>query len=429
MAPISPKLALAYFTELSAGCAVPLALDDLLHMVHLRRHNHVVIGDIALRCYKNKSKWGYDERDIRRAARELADFRLDVDDVVEVQLPAYRERDEQGPEDWGRADWRQTIASWMFWQARDKHQEGRPYEEWDDRWKRIGASGLPGELTWDEFIAARSAERLRQNIANTQPLELMTYSGGTLFLPRAYAELLDRWEQVEEDLVAQARVCRDCAVQGPRWGGWRTPSPLGYVTLCPPCSGAAFQRYTGHLRGVLYDTPRVRGTRADDYLCRLCAETRAAAWDHCHDHGFLRGPLCGSCNTFEGKSSPRYFLDDKEGAALHLLECRGCLERRTLPVRYHVAIVHKHLEATEGHRRRGRRCTRRPSIRHVELAHGTHRFELECWWHSETWTKDVAVPETVALVRDFVDQALAAAQPDTVVPAARAAVSGTATPA
>ncbi|MFC8095376.1 hypothetical protein [Streptomyces sp. NPDC057301] len=56
----------------------------------------------------------------------------------------------------------------------------------------------------------------------------------------------------------------------------------------------------------------------------------------------------------------------------------------------------------------------------MELAHGTHNFELECWWHSQKWTKHVTVPETVALVRDFVDQALAAAQQDAVVPTARA---------
>jgi hypothetical protein len=198
--------------------------------------------------------------------------------------------------------------------------------------------------------------------------------------------------------------------------------------LCPPCSGAAFQRYTGHLRGVLYDSPRVRGTRADDYLCRLCAETRAAAWDHCHDHGFLRGPLCGSCNTFEGKGSPRSFLERQEGAVLHLLECRGCLERRNLPGRYHVALAQKHLEATERHRHRGRRCRRQTWVRHVELAHGAHRFELECWWHSETWTMDVTVPETVALVRDLVERRLAAPQPDVVVLAARAA-SDTTSPA
>lgn len=428
MAQISPKLAHTYFTELAAGSAVPLDLDDLLRMMDLRRHNHVVIGDIALRCYKNKSKWTYDERDVRRAAQAFADFRLDVDDVVEVQLPAYRDLGDQDSEDRGRADWRQRIASWLYWQARHKHQKERPPEKWDDRWTRIGTRGLPGTLAWDEFVAARTVDRVRANIANTRPLELMTYSSRSLFLPRAYAELLDRWEQVEENLVARARTCKSCAAQGPRWGGWRTQSPLGYVTLCPPCSGAAFQRYTGRLDGVLYDSPRVRGTRAADYLCLLCAETRAAAWDHCHDHGYLRGPLCGSCNTFEGKTSPRNFLEDKEEAVLHLLKCRGCLERRTLPGRYHIAIVQKHLEATEHHRLRSRRCKRRPSAQHMELAHGAHRFDVECWRHSHTWTKNVTVPETAVLVRDFVDQALAAAQPDAVVPAARAA-SETAAPA
>ncbi|MFD0007133.1 endonuclease domain-containing protein [Streptomyces sp. NPDC127178] len=416
MAQISPKLAHTYFTDISAGSPLPLDLDDLLHMVHLHRHNHVVIGDIALRCYKNKSKWTYDERDIRRAAQGFADFRLDIDDVVEVQLPAYRDHAEKDPEDRGRADWRRQSASWLFWQARQKHQEGRPYEEGDDSWKRIGADGLPGTLTWDEFAAACSGARL----ANTRPLELMTFSGGSLFVPKSYAELLDRWEHVEEDLVAQARTCKGCAAQGPRWGAWRTKSPHGYVTLCPPCAGATFQRYTGHLRGVLYDSPRVRRTRADDYLCRMCAQTRAAAWDHCHAHGLVRGPLCGSCNTLEGKSSPHSFLE-QEGTVQHLLECSGCLERRTLPGRYHVAIAQKHLEATERHRHRSRRCQRRTRARHVELAHGAHHFELECWRHSATWTKNVMVPETAALVRNFVDHALAAAQPDVALPAARTA--------
>lgn len=64
--------------------------------------------------------------------------------------------------------------------------------------------------------------------------------------------------------------------------------------------------------------------------------------------------MCGSCNTFEGKSTPRHFLEDKEGAALHLLECRGCPEGQTPPGRYHVGIVQKHLEASERHRHRSR---------------------------------------------------------------------------
>ncbi|WP_327378969.1 hypothetical protein OG393_34265 (plasmid) [Streptomyces sp. NBC_01216] len=188
MAQISPRLARTYFAEISAGSALPLDLDDLVHMVQLRQHGHVVIGDIAIRCYKNRSKWTYDERDIRRAAQAFADFRVDLGDVVEFQVPPFRERADQDLEERGRADWREKIASWMYWDARQQHQEQRHYEEWNDSWQRIGARGLPGDLTWEEFTAAYSDRR--QNIANTRPLELMTCSGGSLFLPRAYAELL-----------------------------------------------------------------------------------------------------------------------------------------------------------------------------------------------------------------------------------------------
>ncbi|MGV9761469.1 endonuclease domain-containing protein [Streptomyces tricolor] len=26
----------------------------------------------------------------------------------------------------------------------------------------------------------------------------------------------------------------------------------------------------------------------------MCRESPAAAWDHCHDHGYVRGPLTGA---------------------------------------------------------------------------------------------------------------------------------------
>ncbi|WP_405827504.1 endonuclease domain-containing protein [Streptomyces sp. NBC_00105] len=184
-----------------------------------------------------------------------------------------------------------------------------------------------------------------------------------------------------EELVGRARICSHCRAQGPRSGAWRTPSPLGYVTLCPPCSGATFQQYTGHLHGVLYASARTRSTRADGYLCRMSAETRASVWDHCHDHGYVPGPLCASGNTYEGKSSAHSFLRDQEGSALHLLQCRGCLERRTLPARYHAALARMHLKATERHSIRSRRCRREPYVEDVELDRGAYRFELSCWWH------------------------------------------------
>lgn len=175
--------------------------------------------------------------------------------------------------------------SQMFYQARRKAHDGCPYEERDNSWKQIGANGLPGDLTWEEFVAASSRYRHSQNMAGTRPLELLIWSGENWLLPRAYVELLDRWAQREEDLADRARICSTCGSQGPYWGGWRTSTIKSYVTRCPPCSGAAFRPYTGHLRGVQYEWARRRGTRADDYLCRLCKKSQASASDHCHEHG------------------------------------------------------------------------------------------------------------------------------------------------
>ncbi|WPB90734.1 endonuclease domain-containing protein [Streptomyces malaysiensis] len=274
-----------------------------------------------MRCYKHKARWAYDERDIRAAGRALADMEVRLDDVVDVQLPAYRDIPERDPEKWHRPNWRRRLVSWMYVRGRNKLlQEGRHYDAWGS-WRDIGANGLPGELAWEQFVVSSSSHRHLQNIDGTRPLQLLTWSGENWLLPRAYADLLYRWERREEELVTRARLCSSCGEQGPYWGGWRTPTTAGYVTRCPPCSGAAFQPYTDHLRGVQYETLRRRGTRADDYLCRLCKASQASAWDHCHAHGHVRGPLRGSCNTRESKATPHYFLQ-LEGA-LHLLERRA----------------------------------------------------------------------------------------------------------
>nr|BAU77545.1 hypothetical protein SAVERM_2p101 [Streptomyces avermitilis MA-4680 = NBRC 14893] len=58
-----------------------------------------------MRCYKHKARWTYDERDIRAADRTFAELDLDLDDAVDVQLPAYRDAPERDPEEWHRPDW------------------------------------------------------------------------------------------------------------------------------------------------------------------------------------------------------------------------------------------------------------------------------------------------------------------------------------
>jgi hypothetical protein len=123
--------------------------------------------------------------------------------------------------------------------------------------------------------------------------------------------------------------------------------------------------------------------------------------------------LVGVVEDDEGPSSRRawtllrghYFLQ-LEGGALHLLECRGCREQRTLARRFHLDVVRAHLEENE----RPGRCGKQPYVREGEHTHGVHRFRLECsgWYSTGKRTKDVTAFEVTALVRVFVDAVLAA---------------------
>ena len=36
---------------------------------------------------------------------------------------------------------------------------------------------------------------------------------------------------------------------------------------------------------------------ASRFMCGACLSERAQVWDHCHTHGFVRAPLCNTCNS------------------------------------------------------------------------------------------------------------------------------------
>ncbi|MFI6658163.1 endonuclease domain-containing protein [Streptomyces sp. NPDC050523] len=421
---ISPQLARDILADLTTDCGLPLDAGELIPgKGEFLVHGHVFVGDIAVRGYKDKGRWKYDDRDIRRAGQALAAVTFDAADVVNARVPDRRYfEDRESFDDWSRADWRRTLNYWIYAAARRARWleigaavpiAASPTDDFDvfdpeittaldtDVWSsryEIGPHGLPGELTFEDLVSLYG----ERTIAGTRPLRLLARSGKRWVLPRVYAEMLDRWQERDRSLAEQAQICTGCRRQGSRWA-WRTTTASGYVTLCPACSGEAFQAYTGHLRGVAYSSLR-RTHRADDYLCCLCRESRASIWDHCHEHGHIRGPVCASCNTFEGKGVS--FLR-RDGSVQHLLECRGCREARTLPRRFHVDVVLEHLEDVERHGR----CRRRPHAYRSEYVHGVHHITLYCHGHASTskWTKEVSVAEAADVVRGFVDRTLSSA--------------------
>jgi hypothetical protein len=390
---MSPKLARSTLVELTQDCVIPIHPADLTMRGVFVRHGYVLVGDVALRGFKSKGSWGFDERDVRRAAQALMDLAVDVQDLVKVELPERQSGSDPGDWYW-RTDWRRDIRRWMYNAA--VHQaaldrRSRPPESYSRR--DLGPNGLPHGLTLTQFN-----ERAGDNtVATTKPLSLLSWSGEHWMLPRAYRDLLDRWEKLEKELRATARLCSSCGEQGPDNRDWRTPGTTEYVTVCPPCSASSHPAYAGHLHGVTYAS--LRSThRASDYLCRLCKGCRASVWDHCHDHGYVRGPLCARCNGAEG--SGRRFLD-RDGSVLHLLQCSACHRERTLPRRYQDDVAAAHLEATERHGR----CNGRPYIQNITLTDdGSTKFTISCHTHyTRKWTRELNPAEIADLVRKFLD--------------------------
>ncbi|MFD9339934.1 zeta toxin family protein [Streptomyces sp. NPDC060028] len=189
-------------------------------MVRARQEQQRSSGQSRSAGYKYKARWTYDERDIRRTGQAFAEMRLDLDDVVDVQLPAYRDFAGSDPEEWQRVDWRRRLVSWMFGLARHKVQDGIPFDEWNDSWKQVGANGLPGDLTWEEFVAASSRHRHSQNMGGKSRLcglllAVLARRGGAVLIGRdLYKKAHPQYDALmcEDDLTAGVRVRPDVPV-------------------------------------------------------------------------------------------------------------------------------------------------------------------------------------------------------------------------
>ncbi|MEV4505993.1 endonuclease domain-containing protein [Streptomyces klenkii] len=395
---ISPQYAQRILAELTQGCLVPAA-PGALARYDFQANGHVLIGDVAVRGYKHKGRWRLVEKEVRHAGLKLAALTVDTETVTAVTVPAQTLRAAPSP---AYSSWRTRIRDWLDNTAfHERMTQGCSCAQEPCRGFMPGAEGLPCGLTPDSLV--RHADSL--TIACTRPLPLMSWSGAQWTLPHAYAAMLTRAEEVTDSLDQKAAACSSCGAAGDNPWQWRTSTSTGFTTLCPSCAGSRYRSYTGHLRGVLYEAlgPSVR---ADEYLCCLCEEHRRAYyWDHCHEHGHVRGPVCASCNTFEGGGA--HFLTRSGDAGLrHLLRCEGCRQERTLPRRHHADIVAQevHLDGHEG-------CTKRPHY-HFGNAEpdGSVSLHLSCWHDflepEQRWQQTVPSGHVRSIVRAFVEGAL-----------------------
>lgn len=170
----------------------------------------------------------------------------------------------------------------------------------------------------------------------------------TWWLPRAVVRLLDAAEHAERQWVHAARTRRaSTAVTEPPTPPRRPRDAGGRQTTGPEGPTASLLRYDKELEGQLYSVlSRKPGTsrRVAGWACAVCRTAPATVLDHCHEHGYVRAPVCQSCNTQErpdhlydndirvANRYTRLFHTDTDDWLRHWHRCPGCRARTTLPL-------------------------------------------------------------------------------------------------
>ncbi|MER7671303.1 endonuclease domain-containing protein [Kitasatospora sp. NPDC096128] len=374
----------------------------------LRTTGHLFLGATPLRGYKRSNRWHVDDRDLPAAIEALTRAAAEPGQLVPARFvwtgiePRSDRRD---------LDWRLQVQRDLFTRV-----AGEPTA---DGSHLLDADADPALL----LQATAALERMRDRhgypggrsdlaIAGLPVFDLLSRADGSWCLPTAWLAVLDTWQRRSEEMFAASCICVDCSTDGGEeasWA-WRTSGQSGWVTRCPKCAARTFQRYAGTMFGVLYESTRRKRVRADDYLCSACGTTQAAAWDHCHLHHFVRGPVCASCNSSEAAGTGLWDWPDGPGIAApgvvrHLLACKGCRTDGTLPPRYLTRLITERLRATEHHAP----CKALPAVR-VKLEHplpAALSATLTCPNHLRrpvTWVVEISSTDLRAWVADLMEQ-------------------------
>ncbi|MFE2302693.1 endonuclease domain-containing protein [Streptomyces sp. NPDC059445] len=357
---ITQKLAVQYLIDEMRGCPLPVAPEQFKRK-RFTGHDAVFFGHQPVRAYKHANRWQFNEPDVREAARRLAALEWDPADLVDPRPSA--DSHTLAPTSW-RAQIQNVTGSAA---AAARHRNGCP----------CGTTWCREETGWARPCGLTAHDLLQHygsySIACMLPIPTLVWTDATWLIPRTLAFILDRWQETEHELSTVLSPCSGCGTPS-QDSSWRVPTTSGWKTLCPACATATLRPYRQELKGTSYARIRDRGPKASDYLCVLCDPPRpAAVWDHCHEHGLVRGPLCGRCNTAEGQG--KEFLNLK-GSVAHLLRCDGCRPRRTVPPHHRLAALRRHLHLERG--ADGCNWPMHMCVSITETAEGGYNCQIRC---------------------------------------------------
>lgn len=284
------------------------------------RAGYVLLGArVVATVQASAGRGSVPEAEVRRAAAELNAVEMDRRDLVRIGPFGSALQQEQQGETLLR--WRQRIG-WelrqpdgLGWPVRDE-ESGRPLHLAGVAWRRILVEQLHGD--WAK----------------------------TWWLPRSVVRLLDAADHAERKWLHAARQPSE-PVTAPLSPHHQNQSAASREKASQDGPTAPLRPYKEELRGQTYSVlGRKPGISAKvaGWICAVCHTAPAAVLDHCHEHGYVRAPVCHSCNTLErpdhlysndlrvASRCTRLFDTDAAHWLLHWHRCSGCRARTTLPL-------------------------------------------------------------------------------------------------
>ncbi|WP_217131227.1 endonuclease domain-containing protein [Streptomyces sp. AC558_RSS880] len=311
----------ALWADLTAGSVVPTASAAFTCSPAHAQAGYVLLGGCVVETVKaDGGRWSVVETEVRRAAAELNAVEMDRRDLV--RIGPFRDGSKQ-------ENTEETPLRWRWRIARELQELDEPERE-----ARCDG-GRPCHLAgvdWRRILVERTRDRTAR----------------TWWLPRAVVRLLDVAEHTETRWLRAARACRASAIVTESPSHHRQARAVdGRQTTSPDCPTAPLRLYNeelkGHLYSVLSRKPGI-SRKVAGWACAVCRTAPAAVLDHCHEHGYVRAPVCRSCNTQERPDHlysndirvadhyTRLFHTHTAEWLRHWHRCPGCRARTVLPL-------------------------------------------------------------------------------------------------
>lgn len=357
----------ALWVDLTADGAVPTASGAFTCSPARARAGYVLLGNHVVATVRaSGGQWSVPEARVRRAAAELNAVGMDRQDLVRIG-PFRGAPSQEGYEE-TPLRWRRRITE----ELQELSGPGRAAR------REVGRSYHLAGIDWRQMLVERTRDGTQH----------------TWWLPRAVVRLLDAAEHAETQWVRAARTRRASAAVTEPPSHPRQEDADGRQTTSPHGPTASPRPYNGELGGQLYSVlSRKPGTsrRVAGWTCPVCRTTPATVLDHCHEHGYVRAPVCQSCNTLErpdhlysndirvANRYTRLFDTDTDDWLRHWHRCPGCRARATLPL--------PHLAAWTAH----------IACRSLRPTHHAPRGRKPCGILRVSWTGSQSTPRSCLL--------------------------------